>query len=162
MGHSIGVLVAVLAGRFVAVAVLTWVTVKVCVGTGVNSGGWVDVTVDDGYPVGVKAVAVEGTVDVTVDVLDGEAAGVVGVAGAMVAVGLLQSLVYNRENVLRGLLPPLCATPPAIALPGERAVIPNRMLVVVPELALLAMLHSVPSQCSPTAWLGSNPTRLYA
>ena len=122
MGHSVGVLVAVFAAVLVAVAVLTWVAVKVCIGT----GGCVDVAVDD-----EMAVAVEGTVDV----LDGEAAGVV------VAVGLLQSLVYNKENVLRGLSPPLCATPPAIALPGDTADTPQSVLVVVPGLALLARVH---------------------
>jgi hypothetical protein len=114
--------VAVLVGVTVAVAVLSWMAVNVCVG----SGGCVDVAVGD-----EMAVAVEGTVDV----LDGDAVGVV------VAVGLLQSLVYNKENVLRGLLPPLCETPPAIALPGDMAVTPKRMLVVVPELALLARVH---------------------
>jgi hypothetical protein len=101
----------------------------------------IEVDVRVAVPVAVDGAAVEVgdemtvPVESTVDVLDG------GVASVVVAVGLLQSLVYNNENVLRGLVPPLCEMPPAMALPGDRAATPKRVLVVVPELALLARVH---------------------
>jgi hypothetical protein len=139
------------AGIAVGVLVIGGVGVAVALANpGVRLGSivLVDMLVRVGVPVRVGVLLGRGVllvmgvvVGAAVCVLDGEAAGVAGVAGVVVAVGLLQSLVYNKENVLRGLLPPLRETPAAIALPGDKSVTPKRVLVVVPELALLARVH---------------------